>query len=204
MAVVAITGKLSSGKSTVLRLLKKKGARVFSADKKVHQLYRNKKSKVYKKVACLFPEVMCGGSISRRRLGTIIFCDSDRRRCLEHIIHPVVIDELRSWIASVRRKKAVSVAEVPLLFEKRLQAYFDYTVLVTAPQDTLLERIKEKYSLSAAAALKRLRASLPDRQKRKMVDFIVDNSADMKQLQKEVELLWKKLRQKQKPTKKRP
>jgi len=201
MAVVAITGEVASGKSSVLKLLARKGAHIFSADKKIHQLYRNPKSSVYKKIAKLFPEVLAGqgSAISRKKLGAIVFSDTAKRRRLERVIHPAVIGELLRWVAFADKKKAVSVAEVPLLFEKKLQPYFDYTVLVTARQDILIKRIRQKYNLSAGAALRRLKLFLPTAQKIKMADFIIDNSSNMGRLQKEVELLWKKLKQKQRP-----
>lgn len=199
MAVVAITGELASGKSSVLRLLRRKGAHIFSADKNIHRLYRDKKSSVYKKIAKLFPDVLIGrkAMISRKKLGEIVFSNADKLRRLERIIHPAVIAELLRWVAFANKKKAIYVAEVPLLFEKNLQGYFDYIVLVTARQDILIKRIRQKYKLSSAAALRRLRLFLPTAKKREMVDFVIDNSSNMNRLQKEVESLWKKLKQRQ-------
>lgn len=199
MPVVAITGNFASGKSSVLRLLQLKGAVVFSADNKIHELYRDKKGSIYKKIAKAFPQVLVGQGkyISRRKLGSLIFPDAAKRRKLERIAHPAVIKGLRKWVALAKGKDAVYAAEVPLLFEKKLQGYFDYIILVAASQDVVLKRIRQKYGLSQAEALKRLRIFLPVQQKKKMADFIIDNSSNMYRLQKEVGLLWKKLKQRQ-------
>ena len=193
MSVFGITGSLASGKSTVIKLLKKKGAIAFDADKTIHGYYNNKNSRVYKKIISLFPEVLRKGKICRARLGKIVFSSKASRDKLEKIVHPVIIKDLLQWIKKVRNKKGIFIAEVPLLFEKRLQRYFDGTILVWVKKDTLIKRILDKLGLSKSSAARRLSLYLPIKERIKKADYIINNSFNMRRLKKEIDLLWKKL-----------
>ena len=88
MLVLGLTGNLATGKSTVLKLLGKKGIKVFDVDERIHSYYRNKKSPVYKKVAAFFPECLGVGVISRKKLGSIVFYNKSKLKKLEKIVHP--------------------------------------------------------------------------------------------------------------------
>jgi dephospho-CoA kinase len=193
MPIFALTGKLCTGKTSVLKMLKAKGARIFSADKKVQSYYHNKKSSIYKKIAQNFKNAVVRGKIDRKRLGSLVFCDKNKLRKLEDIIHPVIIRDLKKWIRGNRHKAEIYVAEVPLLFEKKLQRYFDGLILVYVKKDVLLKRIKKDLNLPKSKALKRLRLFIPDNIKAKNADFIIDNSSNIKHLKEEVALLWNKL-----------
>jgi len=198
MAIFGLTGNLASGKSTVLKLLKNKGAFVFDADKKIHQYYRQRKGIVYKKIAAAFPAVLQKGVICRKKLANIVFTDKKKLKTLEGIVHPVVIKDMLTWVRAARGKKKTYIAEVPLLFEKKLAHYFDGVILILAKREILIKRIIKKYRFSKKEALDRLSLYLPMRKKIKGSDFIINNSSDFKSLNKEVDLLWKNLKQNQK------
>lgn len=198
MLVVGLTGNLASGKTTVLKLLKAKGACVFNCDQQIHKYYCNRSGVVYKKLVALFPEVLNRGRINRKLLSEIVFSDRTKLRKLEKIVHPIAIKDLISWIKKCRRqtKKKIAVAEIPLLFEKKLTAGFDFVVLVKLKRKESLRRLNKIYGFSKGLALKRLSFYRPLREKIKGSDFVIDNSGNIKKLTKEVDLLWKNLRQK--------
>ena len=175
-------------------MLKRKGAVVFDADALVHRCYRDKKSGVYKKIGVCFPKALVGGVISRKKLGRIVFKDKNKLKILERIVHPLVIKELKKWIRQNKKKKRVYLAEVPLLFEKRLASYFDKVVLVKAKRQVLIKRAGKKYNLSQSEVVKRLSLYMPIIRKIKGSDYIVNNNFSLKQLNKEVDLLWEKIR----------
>ena len=194
MSVFGLTGNPSSGKTTVLKLLKSKGAVIFDCDKKIHEYYRNKKSLVYKQITASFPKVLKKGVIQRKLLGREVFFDKRKLKELEDIVHPVIKSDLLAWINKVRFKKGIFVAEVPLLFEKKLESYFDSAILVLASVTSLLERLMEKYSISKEQALRRLSLYIPSSEKIEKADFIINNNLGFLELKKEVNLLWKKLK----------
>ncbi|MFH1504643.1 MAG: dephospho-CoA kinase [Candidatus Omnitrophota bacterium] len=214
MSVFAITGSLCSGKSTVLKMFKDKGACIFDTDKKIHQYYKDRESSVYKKVIVAFPQALKKGKISRSCLGAIVFSNKKELKKLERIVHPAVTEDLLNWLDKAKNKKivypvrsplrgtcprqivsnGVYAAEVPLLFEKKLGQYFDRTILITAKKRVVLKRIAEKYNFSSAQALDRLALYIPVKEKVKKANFIIDNSLGIEELKKEVNLLWKKIK----------
>jgi len=194
MGVFAITGNLTSGKSTVLKLLKNKGASIFDIDERIHGYYKDRNSSVYKKVISTFPQVVKKHSISRRELAGVVFKDLRQLHRLERIVHPASIRDLGEWVKRVRVKKGSYIAEVPLLFEKKLQNCFDGVILVVAKREILIERIRKKFSLSREMAIKRLSLYLSIREKIKKADFIIENDVTFRKLKEEVDSLWNKLK----------
>ena len=197
MKVLALTGEPGSGKTSVLKLLKKKGALVFDADKYIHRYYRDRKSLVYKKVARAFPESLKGRSICRQKLSKLVFACPINLKKLERIVHPAVIREMLDWMKpGSKRTNKVLVAEVPLLFEKKLEVYFDAVILVKLKPAEYSRRLNKLYGFIKSLALKRLKFLKPLREKIKRADYIIDNSRGIVDLEKEVDSLWKKLKEK--------
>ncbi|MBP7088221.1 MAG: dephospho-CoA kinase [Candidatus Omnitrophica bacterium] len=194
MGVFGLTGNPSSGKTTVLKLFKDNGAVVFDCDKRIHEYYRDKDNLIYKKIKAFFPKVLKKGVIRRDLLGKEVFFDKQKLKELEDIVHPTIKSDLLAWINKVRFKKGIFVAEVPLLFEKKLESYFDGVILVLTSVPSLIERLIEKYSISQEQALKRLSLYLPASEKIEKADFIINNNLGFLELKKEVNLLWKKLK----------
>ena len=193
MPVFGLTGNLKCGKSTVLALLRQKGARVFDADAKVHRYYNDKKSLLYKRIAKAWPGALKHNRISRKALGNLVFRDAAELRKLEALVHPVIIKDLKAWIKRQAKKKKVAVAEVPLLFEKKLQNYFSGVILVYVKKEILLARLQRRFTFSKKEAERRLALYLPVNEKIKKADFIVDNSLGFKNLRENVGMLWKDL-----------
>ncbi len=198
MPLIALTGNLASGKSTILKLLKNKGAIVFDTDKEIHCYYRNKRSLVYRKIVAAFPECLKAGVISRKILAAVVYSDKLKLKKLERIVHPVVIKDLLNWAKPSRIEEKIYVAEIPLLFEKRITGYFEKIILVTVKRPVLIQRIIKKYGLSKKKTIDRLSLYRPIREKIKGSNFIIDNSSNLKRLKKEVDLLWRRIKQNQK------
>jgi dephospho-CoA kinase len=198
MPVFAITGNLASGKSTLLKLLRERGAVVLNVDRVIHKYYRDKKSSIYKKIVSLFPQAVVGGVISRKKLGEVVFSSKNRLAQLEGIVHPVIMKDLKAWIKDKRRKKRVYVAEVPLLFEKNLQPCFDGVILVYVRREVLVRRIREKLNISTKQSIKRLSLYVPIKEKIKKADFVIDNSFSLQNLKRRAEELWEKMKWKTK------
>lgn len=157
MPVYALTGVTGSGKSTLLEYFRKKGARVFDADKAVHRCYRDRKSAVYKKVVCFFPQAVSkSGTIERRKLRDMVIADHRKLRQLESAVHPAVIKDLKQWVTDSGKRKGIFIAEVPLLYEKKLAGLFDAVIFVDAPVRQLIPRIKKCLGVSTAEARRQL------------------------------------------------
>jgi len=197
MMVLGLTGNLASGKSTVLKAFKKKGVITFDADERVHNYYAKKGGLVYEGIKASFPQVLSNKTICRKKLANIVFSDKRKLAILEGIIHPFIEKDLAKWVNQAKKKKGLCIAEVPLLFEKNLEHYFDKTILVLTKRDVLISRIVNKYKFSKIQAKKRLSLYISTRDKMKRANFLIHNNLGLKELNKEVGLLWKKLKQNQ-------
>ena len=193
MGVFAITGDLGSGKTTILNLLREKGAKVFNCDEVVHSYYKDKKSLVYKKIITFFPSVKENDRICRKKLSQIVFSSKEKLTQLEEIVHPVIIEDLKKWIKKAKKNR-IYIAEVPLLFEKNLSYLFKKVILAYAKREALIGRLRKKLNLSQREIKKRLSLYLPIRKKIKKADFIVNNSFSLLRLKKEVDSLWEWLK----------
>ncbi len=194
MPVYAVTGATGSGKSTLLEYFRKKGARVFDADKAVHRCYRDRESAVYKKIVRFFPEAVSKrGAIKRAKLRELVIADRAKLKQLESAVHPAVIKELKKWINDSGKSKKIFIAEVSLLYEKKLAGLFDAVILVEAPAHQLIPRIKRSLKVSAAEARRQLDLFGAAREKRKKSRYRIKNDKSKRMLLAGAACLWRQL-----------
>ena len=189
MPVFGLTGDWGSGKTTILKILKRKGAEILSLDDLVHSAYKDKNSPIFKEVKREFPQVVKGERISSKRLGKIVFEDKKKLERLEKIVHPWVIKELKRWVRKSKKEK-IYIAEVPLLFEKKLDNIFDAIIFVYTPRKILMERLKRKTNFSSSLIRKRLSLFLPPQKKKRLSDFVLRNDSNLDCLREKAERLW--------------
>jgi dephospho-CoA kinase len=200
--IVALSGGIGSGKSTVADLLANLGAVVIDADTIVREI-QAPGSPILDDLAEAFGDEIIDdtGALDREALGAIAFRDAEARARLGAIIHPEVGAEMARRIADASEAGAeVIVLDIPLLFEGRkagtgsaAQMHFDATVLVYAPEALQIERQMKRDDCDREEALRRLRAQLPIEEKRGMADFVIDNSGTREQTEHRVRALYETL-----------
>lgn len=118
---IAITGGIGSGKSTVARIIKERGFPVFSCD----EIYQDviKSAEYIEKIAQIFPNAVENNIINRQTLAKIVFSDNEARKQLNSIAHPLIMENLFSKME--KSESTLVFAEVPLLFEEKLEGFFD-------------------------------------------------------------------------------
>lgn len=175
MIIVGLTGSIGMGKSTASALLRRMNIPVHCSDEAVHDLLGAKGAAV-PFVAEEFPESYQSKtkSIDRGVLGKIIFGDKEKREILESIVHPLVVDSQKDFLRQQRQKGAkLVVLDIPLLFETGAENRVDCTIVVTAPAFIQEQRVMARAGMSAEkfAAIKN--TQMPDYEKRRRADFIV-------------------------------
>jgi dephospho-CoA kinase len=172
--VLGLTGSIGMGKSTAARTLRRLGIPLFDADRVVHQLLAPGGAAVHR-VAAAFPGV-CGsdGGIDRALLGARVFTDPEALSRLERILHPMVADRERRFLAFARaRREPIAVLDIPLLFESRSERRCDYVLVVSAPRLVQRQRVLRRSGMTEKRLTAILDNQMPDREKRRRADFVV-------------------------------
>jgi dephospho-CoA kinase len=196
MRVLGLTGGVASGKSTVAVMLQELGAVVIDADVLSRQAVAPGAPALAEIAARYGPGVLhADGTLNRQALGRLVFSDAAERRALEHIVHPRVFAAMAEALAAERRKgTAVTVLDIPLLFETRTGLQFcDCTAVVWVPPEIQLARLQARNRLSRAEALQRIAAQMPLAEKAKLADWVIDNSGSLTATKEQVVVLWKHL-----------
>ena len=172
MFVIGLTGSIAMGKTTTARLFAEEGVPVHDADAAVHRLYEGEASG---QIEAAFPGSTRHGRVDRVALGKQVVGDPPALRRLEAIVHPLVRNAEQKFLRDAERSGAkVVVLDIPLLFETSGESRVDATVVVSAPEAHQRERV-----LARGVSLEQLEALLvrqmPDAEKRRRADFVVDS-----------------------------
>lgn len=190
MKRIGLTGGIASGKSTVARLLAEKGVPVIDADALARRVVEPG-SPALAEIAARWPSVVEDGRLDRKALAAIVFSDPAERKALEAITHPRIRAEAERRFAEAEAAGAPqAVYEAALLFENDLDRELDATILVAAPIEQQIERLRARDGLDRRAAEERLRAQLPLEEKRARATFVVENDADLETLRRRVDAVW--------------
>jgi dephospho-CoA kinase len=173
--ILGLTGSIGMGKSTAAAVLRRLGAPVFDADAVVHRLLAPGGAAV-RRVETAFPGVRdAAGGIDRRRLGQRVFGQPEALRRLEGILHPMVRAAERRFVARARaQRQPIVVLDIPLLFETGGAGRCDCVVVVSAPAFVQRQRVIRRSGMTPARFDEILRQQMPDREKRRRADFVVN------------------------------
>jgi dephospho-CoA kinase len=174
MIVLGLTGSVAMGKSTTARFFAEEGVRVHDADATVHQLYEGEAVPL---IEAEFPGTTANGKVDRVKLGARVMNDLPALQRLESIIHPLVQNAERRFLAEAERSGAPAVVlDIPLLFETGGDERVDAVVVVSAPPDVQRARAFERPGMTDGRLAMMLARQLPDAEKRRRADFVVDTS----------------------------
>ncbi len=200
MLKVGLTGGIACGKTTVGEMFVRRGAQLVQADRIAHDLMRPG-TEVYQRVIRAFGEGILNldGSISRPKLADIAF-KGGRIQELDEIVHPAVIAEQDAWMERVRRehKNAVIIVEAALILEAGVRNRFDKLVVVSCLPEQRAQRYAQRHGLDLKQAQqeveRRMRAQLPDEEKLRAADYVIDNSGNLAKTEHQVERLYTELK----------
>ena len=194
-ARIAVTGGIGSGKSLVCDFLAEKGLFVLSADD-LSRLAVEPGTEAHAKIAGHFGDsvLMPDNTINRPALRRMISTDPEARKALESFIHPEVFRQMAEKLAVAEKKgEPLVVVEVPLLYESGFDAFFDGVILVRVDTERRIERIMSRDNVSREDAIAMMNIQMPDHEKSKRADFIVDNNGSEAETRQSVERLYESL-----------
>lgn len=194
MLLVGLTGGIGSGKSTVARLLERRGAAVIDADQLAREAVA-RGTPGFERVVDAFGRdvVTAEGELDRPALAARIFSDQAQKATLEAIVHPEVARRFSDQVEAFRATDRIVVYVTPLLVELGMAPAFDVVVVVTASPHLRVSRVASDRGLSPDEVRGRLAVQATDEQRAEVADVLIDNDGSLAELEPQVDRLWRDL-----------
>jgi dephospho-CoA kinase len=174
MRILGLTGSIGMGKSTTAKLFAEADVPVYDADAAVHQLYEGEAAPA---IEAAFPGTTANGKVDRTKLSARVVGDAAAMKQLEQIVHPMLGTSRQKFFADAEAANApVVVLDIPLLFETGGEKRVDAVVVVTTSPELQRERVLSRGSMDAERLDAIIAMQMPDAEKRKRADFVVDTS----------------------------
>lgn len=174
MIIIGLTGSIGMGKSAAARRFRELGVPVFDADAEVHKLYA---TSAVEPIEAAFPGTTGPAGVDRQKLTTALLADPAGFKRLEQIVHPLVQAAERNFLRTCfREKKIIAILEIPLLFETHGDEKVDVTVVVSTTAEQQKQRVLERPGMTEKKLTEILSRQIPDAEKRRRSDFVVDTS----------------------------
>lgn len=191
MLIVALTGGIGSGKTTVGDIFSELGAVVIDSDQLARAVLE-RGSKGFDLVLAKFGDaILRNGELDRSLLATLVFNDSQKRSELESITHPLIRQSFAEIISSLP-SESIIINQIPLLFESKGAYKFDHIITISAPEELRTERLKSR-GLGLSDIKKRMEAQASDVERESISNSIIRNDKDELHLRNQVESIWLEL-----------
>ena len=193
---IGVTGNIGCGKSEVCRLLKKAGIPIISADLVARKLM-NTDNQIKLTLKQIFGENIyhSNGKLNRKKVAEIIFTDKSAKEKINKIVHPRVIQYEHQLLLKLYKTGHFPIAgvEAALIYEAKSEHFFDFIIVVSASEQTVIKRLKKRDGFSENQIKNRIQSQMSLKEKIKRADYIINNDGTLQDLKTEVEKLIYKL-----------
>ncbi len=197
MLLLGLTGGIATGKSLVSKILKDLGAYIIDADKIAREVVEPYKPAWDEIIAFFGRDILNEDeAVNRKKLGVIVFNDPAKKKKLEEIVHPRVIEEENKRIEDYKRSnpEGIAVIDAALLIEAGGHKRVDKLIAVYSDRETQIKRLIKRDGLSREDAEKRINSQMPLSEKVKMADFVIDNGRGVEDTKNQVIALFNRLK----------
>lgn len=197
--LIALTGGIASGKSTVARMFEVLGYYVIDADQVGHEIIAPREPAWYDIIQYFGKEyIKENGAIDREKLGTLVFTHPDKRKLLNSITHPRIVARIREKIARKRQEGYAwpIIVDAALIIEEGGYQRFDKLMVVYVDEATQRARIRARDGFAEEEITRRLASQMPLSEKAKLADYVIDNSGTLEETGRQVRAVheeWQKL-----------
>lgn len=188
--LVALTGGIASGKSTVATVFEQLGATVFDSDQIARDVAKPGTVGLEQLLDQFGREILTNGELDRAKLAEIVFADENQRLKLEAILHPLIQAESKYRFDD---SDGIVIYQIPLLVESASNYQFDKVITVEASEETRVARLLKTRSMSTLEAKGRISAQTDRSTREKIADYVIDSDCDIEQLASQAEQIWDSL-----------
>ena len=174
MLKIGLTGGIGSGKTTVAKIFTSFRIPVYYADQEARLLMESSEELIQSVKSHFGNESYIGAELNRKFLASIVFNDETKLRKLNQLAHPVVHHHFEAWVANQHDVPYI-VEEAALLFESGAWKYFDFIVLVTAPESLRIERVMKRDGVTMDEVQNRIKTQMPENEKIPLAHFLIFN-----------------------------
>jgi dephospho-CoA kinase len=198
MLLVALTGSIATGKTVVAAIFKELGCYVSSSDTIAHELILPH-NPAWKKIISRFGNKILNKdqTINRKKLGKLIFLNNKDRQFLNSLLHPLVMERKKIIIQSLKKEKKyrIFISEAALTIEAGLTDFFDKIIVTYCRSATQLQRLQKRDDISRKEALSKISSQMPQKDKIKVADYIINTSGNLRKTIEETEQVYRYLLQ---------
>ena len=187
---IVLTGGIGTGKSTVCNILKLYGFSIIDADKIANYILQKEKDSIIK----LFgKKYIKDNSVDKKALAKLIFKNKDAKQKLENLMHPLIKKKIIEESLKLEKHKVPYIIDIPLFFETKNYP-IKRVAVVYAPKELQIQRVVNRDKLSYEEAIDRIESQLSIEKKKEKATYLIDNSKDLKNLQKEIDKFVEKVK----------
>ena len=180
------------GKSTVSSIFRKNNFKVWDADSEVHNLYKKGKEG-YKSIVSIYPELKDKVEINRKNVSNLLREKKIDLKLIEEIIHPLLIRSREEFIKKNKKDKLL-IFDIPLLYETNAYIWLDYVINVFCSEKNQIERLKKREDFNTKKINYLISKQISTNQKNKKADFVINTDQDIRQVERQVVNIMKKVR----------
>lgn len=197
MLKVGLTGSIAVGKSFVCEVFRGLGCHVLDADRTARGVVEPGTPGLESVIKHFGSDILTGsGSLDRAKLGSIVFADEEKRLLLNSIVHPLVFERQNAWLAEcgLRDPDGIAIVDAALMIESGGYRRFDKLIVVWCRPEIQLERLTRRDGLSLDDAARRIAAQVPQEEKKKFADLLIDTSEGFDAVREQTEKAFEQLK----------
>ncbi len=197
MLKVGLTGSIAVGKSFVCEVFAELGAYVLDADMTAREVVEPETNGLRQIVDSFGPGVLQpNGELDRKKLGSIVFADNEKRQLLNAIVHPLVYEKQTAWLAEreIDDSDGIAIIDAALMIESGGYRRFDKIIVVWCDTDIQLKRLMLRNNLSISEAKQRIISQMPQEEKKRFADLLIDTSDGFESARKQTQFVFNKLK----------
>lgn len=174
MKLIGITGGIGSGKSTVAKVFISMGYPVYNSDTKAKELINNNEELIHSLKKTFGEDIYNPQGLDRKKMASIVFNNPEKLELLNSITHPAVGKDFENWVES--QETSFVMKEAAILFETGIYKSLDKNILVSAPEETRIERVIKRDNTTREQVISRMKNQWSEEKKMELADFVIDNS----------------------------